>query len=67
MPLSPKQRKGLAEARAHCASCGEKVNALRRMGVPNEALEARQQAVQTMIEEAEKVIQEFDTQPKGGK
>lgn len=64
MPLSPKQRKQLEAGYAACLSCGDKAAAIRRMGVPNEALEERQQANQKMYEEAFQIIKEFD-QRKG--
>lgn len=67
MPLSKKQRAGMPEGYARCLACGEKVQRLRQMGVPNEALEERQQAVQKMYEQAKEVIDQFDAERKGDK
>ena len=39
--LTPTQRKNLQQSVAKCASCGDKLQYLRALGMPNEELEAR--------------------------
>ena len=66
MPLDAKQRKIVKEGEAACSRCGEHLADLRRRGYPDEALEAKHEAMTKFFQAGNDIVNEFDAehQPK---
>lgn len=63
-PLKPAQRKALQQALAKCVSCDSKLEYLRRIGMPQEELEARLTHLNTTVEEALRLDREAQARGK---
>lgn len=59
-----KQRKELKKGAQHCQSCAQYLDALRKMGTPNEVLEGQNEANGKIIQAALDLDEQHSKQPK---